>query len=120
MEKKKILYVEDNKDTYEMAEILLSDFELIHVKTKAAAVKLVREGGFAVILMDYWLSDGNGDEACSEIRKFDRKTPILFITGSRGFTEAHAHSIGAQGILKKVSPTFTEDLKSNVTELAGA
>ena len=119
MEKKRILYVEDNKDTFEMSEIMLSDYQLTHVKTKAEAVRLVREGGFALILMDYWLSDGNGEEACRDIRKFDRNTPILFITASRGFTDMHAINIGAQGILKKASPTFIDDFKQSVAQLAG-
>ena len=120
MEKKRILYVEDNKDSYEMTEVLLSDYELTYARTKADAVRLVREGGFALILMDYWLSDGTGEETCRLIRGFDRTTPILFITASLGFTEIHADSVGAQGKLKKASPTFIEDLKNRIAELTGA
>ena len=118
MEKKKILYVEDNKDTYEMTRILLSDYDLTYAKTKAEGISLVRDGGFDLILIDYWLSDGTGDEACKVIRGFDHKTPILFVTASKAFTETHSRSIGAQGTLKKMSPNFIEELQQRVADLA--
>jgi len=84
-----------------MNQILLSNYELTYAKNKAEAIDLARIGGFDAILPDYWLSDGNGDEACRLIGGFDRKVPILFVTASKAFTETHARSIGAQGTLKK-------------------
>ena len=117
MGNKKILYVEDNRDSFEMAKMLLSDHQMIYARTKAEAVELVREGGLALILMDYWLSDGTGEEACVLIRKIDKKTPILFLTASRAFIDVHADSVGAQGLLKKASLTFIEDLQARVAEL---
>ena len=117
MEKRRILYVEDNKDTFEMTQILLSDYDFTYAKTKTEAIDLARIGGFVLILLDYWLSDGTGDEACRLIRGFDSKVPILFITASRAFTETHARSIGAQGTLRKMSPNFNEELQQRVSDL---
>ena len=68
--------------------------------------------------MDYRLPDGTGEEACRLIRYFDQKTPILFITGVSTFTETRARSIGAQGTLKKASPTFIDELRHRTLELA--
>jgi CheY-like chemotaxis protein len=68
--------------------------------------------------MDYYLPDGTGEEACHHIRHFDQRTPILFITASATFTATKAVAIGAQGVLKKASPNFIDELKARSTELA--
>jgi CheY-like chemotaxis protein len=116
--REKILCIEDEPDTCRMLQVLLPDFELISASTKAEAVEKAREGNFALIFMDYLLPDGTGEEACRIIRYFDQITPILFITGLATFTETKARSIGAQGTLKKASPTFIDELKHRTSELA--
>lgn len=117
-QKRKILCVEDDPDVCPMLQALLPDFELISASTKTEALKKAREGEFAVIFMDYRLPDGTGEEACRSIRYFDQKTPILFITGATAFTETKARSIGAQGTLRKASPTFIDELRFRTSELA--
>ena len=52
------------------------------------------------------------------IRGFDQRTPILFVTGSRSFTERRARAIGAQGTVKKASPTFIEQIQARTSQLA--
>jgi|SRR6478672_5241258 CheY-like chemotaxis protein len=116
--REKILCVEDDPDVCPMLQTLLPDFELTSVATKAEAIQKAREEKFALIFMDYRLPDGTGEEACRLIRYFDNKTPILFITGVSSFTETKARSIGAQGTLKKASPTFIDELKHRTSELA--
>jgi CheY-like chemotaxis protein len=117
-QREKILCVEDDPDVCPMLQTLLPEFELTSVATKAEAVQKAREEKFSLIFMDYRLPDGTGEEACRLIRYFDNKTPILFITGVSSFTETKARSIGAQGTLKKASPTFIDELKHRTSELA--
>src|SRR5205085_219926 len=114
----KVLCVEDHDDTCKMISILLPEFEIIEAKTKSEAVEKAKEGGFALILMDYQLPDGTGEEAVRHIRHFDHRTPIIFITATRDITSTKAVSIGAQGVLKKASPTFTDELRARSAELA--
>jgi CheY-like chemotaxis protein len=116
--REQILCVEDEPDVCSMLQVLLPDFELISASTKAEAIQKAREQKFALIFMDYRLPDGTGEDACRMIRHFDQKTPILFITGVSTFTETKARSIGAQGTLKKASPTFIDELKNRTAELA--
>lgn len=118
IERVKILCVEDEPETCQMLQVLLTDFELINASTKGEAVEKIMEGGFSLILMDYFLPDGTGEEACRLIRHFDQRTPILFITGSFHFTNTKAVSIGAQGVLRKGSPTFISELHERTRELA--
>lgn len=115
--KLKILCVEDDQDACSMFQALLPDFELISATTKAEALEKARGQRYALILMDYRLPDGTGEETCRLIRVFDQKTPILFITAVTAFTETRARSIGAQGSLKKASPTFIDELKYRTAEL---
>jgi CheY-like chemotaxis protein len=114
----RILCVEDEPETCGMLQVLLPEFEIISAATKGEAVEKVMEDEFSLILMDYYLPDGTGEEACQLIRRFDQRTPILFVTGSSTFTSTDAVSIGAQGVLKKASPTFTEELEARSAELA--
>ena len=116
--KPKILCVEDEPETCKMLQVLLPHYEIISVGTKLEAVQKVMREDFALIFMDYYLPDGTGEEACHHIRHFDQKTPILFVTGSSTFTATKAVSIGAQGVLKKASPTFVEELRERTDELA--
>jgi DNA-binding response OmpR family regulator len=115
---RKILCIEDQADTCDMFQIVLPEFELVSAKSKAEGVRFAHERHFSLIILDYYLPDGNGDEVCGEIRGFDQITPILFVTGSRSFTEKRARSIGAQGMVKKASLTFIEQIQTRTTEMA--
>jgi CheY-like chemotaxis protein len=114
----KILCVEDEPETCKMIQVLLPDFEIISAGTKLEAIQKVMREDFSLIFMDYFLPDGTGEEACHHIRHFDQRTPILFITGSPTFTATKAVAIGAQGVLKKASPNFIDELKARSAELA--
>ena len=114
----KILCVEDEPETCKMIQVLLPDFEIISAGTKLEAIQKVMHEDFSLIFMDQYLPDGTGEEACLQIRHFDQRTPILFITGSSDFTATKAVSIGAQGVLKKAQPTFFQELRERTFELA--
>lgn len=101
-----------------MLQVLLPEFEIISAGTKLEAIQHVMREDFSLIFMDYWLPDGTGEDACLQIRHFDQRTPILFITGSSTFTATKAVAIGAQGVLKKASPNFIEELRERSKELA--
>jgi CheY-like chemotaxis protein len=114
----KILCVEDEPETCKMIQVLLPDFEIIQAGTKLEAIQKVMREDFSLIFMDYYLPDGTGEEACRHIRHIDQRTPILFITGSSSFTATKAVAVGAQGVLKKASPNFIDELKARSAELA--
>ena len=101
-----------------MLSVLLPDFEIIGAATKGEALEKIIEDKYSLIFMDYYLPDGTGEEACRLTRHFDRRTPILFITSSTTFSVTKAVSIGAQGVLRKASPNFIEELRERSSELA--
>ena len=116
--KKRFLLVEDHPDTCELVSFILRDYDVTTVRTKAEAVNMAKSGGFDLFLLDYYLPDGTGEELCKQIRGFDSRTPILFVTASATFSETRARGIGAQGTLKKANPLFLSELKNRALELA--
>jgi CheY-like chemotaxis protein len=116
--RKKILCIEDQPDTFEMFQILLPDYEIVSALSKIEGVSCAREHHFSLILLDYYLPDGTGDQVCSIVREFDQITPILFVTGSRSFTEKRARFMGAQGMVKKASLNFIEQIQTAISRLS--
>src|SRR6476620_7504863 len=106
MGKGRILCVEYDRDFCELLTIALPEFEVVNAPTKADAIEKAKQGGFGLIFRETWLPDGTGEETCQRIRIFDTKTPILFITASRNFSETAARALAAQGMLQKTSPDF--------------
>ena len=79
---RKVLYVDSYDDNRLMMEYLLRDlnYHCIGVTTMAEALLLAKYGRFDLYLLDTWYCDGSGIELCSEIRRFDAHTPILFFS----------------------------------------
>lgn len=114
MTKKKILCVEDHPDTCELISMILRDYEVISANAVAEALRNASADQFELYLLDYHLPDGTGEELAASIRNFDTATPILFITATSSITEREVRSLGAQGLIRKSSLTFIEDLLRNV------
>jgi DNA-binding response OmpR family regulator len=117
IKKKRLLCVEDHKETCELITSTLRDFQVVSADSCASALEHIRSERFDLIVVDYYLPDGNGEFLCGEIRKFDQRTPVLFITGSEDFTETRSRSIGGQGMIKKGRPTFVNELRARSVEL---
>jgi len=78
-----ILYIEDHEDTRELITLVLSKSN--HKVTTASriedALKLARAQQFDLYLLDSWLPDGTGIDLCKQLREFDQRTPIMFLSG---------------------------------------
>lgn len=98
---KRILCVDDDSAICDLVRYLLRDFEVISVSRKEDAIRMLSEHRFDLIILDYFLPDGNGFELCSFIRQFENEVPILFITVTSLVTESEVLAIGAQGLIKK-------------------
>jgi DNA-binding response OmpR family regulator len=116
--KRRLLCVEDHRDTCELITSALKDFEVVSVTNVADARARARQGGFDLIVVDYYLPDGTGEQLCKDIRDFDQRTPILFVTGTDDFSETQSRSIGGQGMIKKGRANFVTELRARAAELS--
>ena len=79
---KKILLVEDNKINQMISAKMLQNKGIICdiIDNGEEAIESARNNKFDLILMDVHLPGINGTVATEQIRKFDRKTPIIALT----------------------------------------
>lgn len=99
----RILFVEDHEDTRTMIAVVLGSngYEVETADDCEGGLRLARDGGFDLILLDYKYADGTGEELCRLIRRSDRLTPILFFSGVDPRLQREALSCGAQGFVLK-------------------
>jgi DNA-binding response OmpR family regulator len=83
--KLKILIIEDDAPTAEMAKELLADAgcEMSVAYTGKAGIELASEKKFDLITLDIGLPDVSGFEVCRNLkqRHISHRTPVVFISG---------------------------------------
>jgi DNA-binding response OmpR family regulator len=81
----RILLVDDDKDTREMMSVLLtlenSDYEVFSAADANEALTLMQTRKFDLYILDSLLPDMSGVELCARVRRFDKRSPILFYSG---------------------------------------
>lgn len=114
----RILCTEDDEDTRELIIITLNraGYEVVCTDGAAKALDLMRTQEFDLCLVDNWLPGISGSDLCTEIRKFNSKTPILFYSGAAYESDKErARASGAQGYL--VKPVLDSELVAEVARL---
>jgi two-component system OmpR family response regulator len=112
-----VLCVEDDPDTQEMLRVLLEQrgYGFRAVDNCADALALLREADFSLLLLDNQLPDGAGIDLCQEVRRFDKRLPIIFLSGATNIdTREIALRAGANAFLTK--PITLEALFHTLTE----
>src|SRR5262245_47131332 len=115
-EKKRILFVEDHEDTWELVTFQLTEYKITFAHDFDEGLSLARCGYFDLYILDNWLPRGSGIGLCRAIRDFDPHTPILFYSAAayeRDIQEALRS--GAQAYL--VKPVKPNDLEEAVAKL---
>jgi DNA-binding response OmpR family regulator len=116
----RILFLDDNDDTCELVNLVLTQagYEVVVGRSVADGLRLTRDKHFDFILLDWFLSDGTGLDLCRAVRQFDGNTPIFFYTGMAH--ERHlrtALQAGAQGYL--VKPVEMDTLLKTIADRVG-
>jgi DNA-binding response OmpR family regulator len=114
---RRILYVEDHQDTFQMVDTFLFDFTLTRAATISDGLRESIESSFDLHLLDEDLPDGSGLDLCRLIRDFDPRTPILLCSETGLLTEHQALEAGAQGLVKKWGSYFLETIRERITKL---
>ena len=115
---KRVLCVEDDRDTCEVLHFVMTDFNFTAVNSIAAAEPLIASEHFDLYVLDNWLPDGSGVELCEKIRGLGHHSPIIFTSA---IAQRHdidlAMKAGADRYL--VKPYEPEILVQTVKELLG-
>jgi DNA-binding response OmpR family regulator len=111
----RILVVEDDQDTALFLRHVLESrgqFEVTHTPDPAAALALVVDEGWDLVLTDLELPGMNGLELVAALRRLVPSLPVLIVT---------PHATGVQGIDYPVliKPLRVDELLSTVTALIG-
>ena len=59
----------------------LSGYEVTTTGSLAETLPLAQKGNFDLFILDGMYGDGLGVDLCQQIRHFDKRTPILFLSG---------------------------------------
>ncbi len=114
--RKRILCVEDDRDTCEVLRFVMTDYEFIAVHSVGEAHPLIEEREFDLYVLDNWLPDGSGIELCEHIRKSGTRAPILF-TSAIGQRQDIDLAIAAGADRYLVKPYEPEKLVQTIKEL---
>ncbi len=116
--KGRILCTEDNFDTRELIDFVLTQngYEVVCSESNVQAIELAKTQNFDLYLVDNWMPGLSGTELTEKLRQFDLKTPVLFYSGAGYEADREAARVsGAQGYL--VKPANGDELLSEVTRL---
>ncbi len=117
--KGRILCTVYDPDSRELIVCILetADYHVTITADSAEALSLAQREQFDLIIVDNWMPGLSGEELTTEIRKFDKNTPILFYSGAAYETDKQKAHAGAQGYL--IKPLGIEDLVDEVAKLIG-
>src|SRR5262245_36460861 len=121
-EKKRILWVEDDEDCWEIVALKLPEYKFTFARDFDKGLRLARWGYFDLYILNNWLPDGSGIGLCRIIRVFDPYTPILFYSAAAYECDVQeALRSGAQAYLvKSVKPDDLEQAVVRLTSPVGS
>jgi DNA-binding response OmpR family regulator len=102
--RKHILCADDHQDTREMIAYWLDlcGYEVTTTCTIGETLPLTERGGFDLLLLSGSYQDGRGVDLCRQIRAFDGRTPIVFLSAYSYPTDIkEGLESGAQAYLAK-------------------
>ena len=116
--KARILCTEDDPDSRELIVFMLegADYDVTCAEVARDALSLAQNKQFDLILVDNWMPGLSGQQLTTEIRKFNKTTPILFYSGAvYDVDKREAREAGAQGYLTK--PDGLSELVDEIAKL---
>lgn len=113
------LVIDDDFDSCEMLQFMFKarGCEVIICQDSQEGIRLVRDGKFDAVILDYRMPELDGSDVCRAIRTFNKDVPIVFFSASAQKKEHQAIlAAGAQAFL--VKPNDLSILTETVIELA--
>ena len=115
---KRILCVEDDRDTCEVLGFLLPDYDITFAHSIEDSSPLVENQSYDLYMLDNWLPDGSGIQLCEKIRGLYPDKPIIF-TSAIGLKDDIARAFAKGATRYLVKPVEPEKLIEIIKELIG-
>lgn len=115
-DKKRILVVDDSSNEVRiLMELLKQDYAVVPAMSGEKAIEIVSgEHAPDLVLMDVTMEPMDGYEACKEIHKINRKTPVIFVSANTE-TDEILKGFDVGGIDYITKPIDEQILKSKVS-----
>jgi len=117
--KRRVLLVDDEEDARDLVTLTLIEYTLICARDFDEGLRLARQRGFDLYILDCWMPDKSGVELCRAIREFDPHTPILFYSAA-AYERDIEEAIRAGGQDYLVKPIIPNELRQAVAQLLSA
>lgn len=106
MPKLKILIVDDEPDFLELMALRMESwgYEVLKASSGKEAVAIARESLPKIVVLDYMMPDMDGVTTLKEIRRFDKKVPVIMFTAYPNTrTMEDSGKLGIQAFIPKLS-----------------
>lgn len=116
--KKRILCVEDDRDTCEVLGFLLPEYDITFAHFIRDASPLIQNEQHDLYMLDNWLPDGSGIELCNLIRELHPEKPIIITSalGMKRDLDLASISGATRYLVKPIDP---DELIDTIKELVG-
>lgn len=115
---KRILCVEDDRDTCEVLGYLLPEYDITFAHSIEDSSPLVKTQQYDLYMLDNWLPDGSGIQLCELIRELHPDKPIVF-TSAIGLKDDIQRAFAAGATRYLVKPVEPDKLIDIIKELTG-
>lgn len=108
MEKSKILFVDDELDFLEVMTMRIESwgYEVMVAPNGMEVIQILKERHPDIVLLDYWMPDMDGMRLLKEIRKINKKIPVVMFTDYPYTVIDGAEEMGVSAFVPKFNSNF--------------
>ena len=122
MSEKRVLLVDDEADILKVMGVRIKSwgYDLSTARNAREAIEAVKAGGNDIIILDYMLPDMDGVEVLRNIRKINKKVPVIMFTAYPN-TQAmnDSENLGISAFVAKLSSfSDTQELLKTAIDMA--
>lgn len=118
VEKKTVLFVDDEKMILEVGSLMLQrlGYNVLTISKGQEAIEIFKKNEVAFVILDMRMPGMNGDEVCQQLKKIKPKVKIILASGYVGFySTEYLISIGFDGIIEK--PFDLKNLSEKIEDI---